>query len=78
MVHCDHIILGEIVDISIPVDPTNNRTKGFAFVEFTNRNAAVKAIAELNGTKYKGREIILDNAVGKDKYVANKPQKEQK
>jgi nucleolar protein 4 len=53
----------------MPINPTNNKSKGFAFVEFKNKNHAVNAIQSLNGTKFKGREIILDSAVGKDRFV---------
>lgn len=63
------ILIGTILDINIPVNPTNNKTKGFAFVEFANRNDAFNAIKTLNGTKYKGRDIILDSAVGKDRFL---------
>lgn len=45
--------------------------KGFAFVQFTNKEDAEKAIKELNGSKYKGRTIAVDFSVPKDKYVEN-------
>jgi RNA recognition motif-containing protein len=61
--------LGQIEDINIPINPTNNKGRGFAFVEFVNRNSALNAIRKLNGTTYKGRQIILDSAVGKDKFA---------
>ncbi|KAL4435734.1 hypothetical protein ABPG74_018285 [Tetrahymena malaccensis] len=59
---------GEIIEISIPVNPSTNKSKGFAFVQFANKNCALKAINELNGTQWKGRNIVLDLAVSKQEF----------
>lgn len=31
---------GEIIDVAIPINPANNKPKGFCFVEFANKNCA--------------------------------------
>jgi RNA recognition motif-containing protein len=47
-------------------------SKGFAFVEMSNRNECLKAIKMLNGTLYKGRTIVLDMAVSKENFMTEK------
>mmetsp|Transcript_467 Transcript_467/g.434 ORF Transcript_467/g.434 Transcript_467/m.434 type:complete len:106 (-) Transcript_467:342-659(-) len=59
---------GEIIDINIPLNPKNNKSYGYAFVEYSHKNNALKAINDLNDTKYKGRTILLDLSVGKQTY----------
>ena len=45
--------------------PLKKCARGFAFVEYTNKNMCLKAIKELNATNYKGRTIVVDMAVCK-------------
>ncbi|OQR98459.1 hypothetical protein ACHHYP_08566 [Achlya hypogyna] len=45
------------------------RSRGFGFVQFKNQLDAEKAIAELNGLKFKGRDIVVDYAVSKSEYL---------
>ena len=35
---------GEIIDVHIPQNPDGKGSRGFAFIEFKNRNNALKAI----------------------------------
>ena len=56
---------GEITDVQIPMHPLKKCARGFAFVEYTNKNMCLKAIKELNATNYKGRTIVVDMAVCK-------------
>ena len=62
---------GEICDVNIPVDPSTNRPRGFAFVEYVNKNSALKAITDLNKIKWKGREIEVGLSVDKRRYLPN-------
>ena len=68
---------GEIVDIHIPQNPDKKGSRGFAFVEFANRNFALKAIKDLNGTNFKGRTIVLDESVSKEKYLESRVNQEE-
>jgi len=36
---------GEIVEVNLPLDPSTNKAKGFAFIQFANKNCALKAIS---------------------------------
>jgi len=47
----------------LPLNPNNNKSKGFAFVQFEDTKHANTAIAKLNNSNFKGRNIILDSAV---------------
>lgn len=35
---------GDIQEINLPLNPATNKSKGFAFVQFENKNQALKAI----------------------------------
>lgn len=59
---------GNIIDVSVPLNPENNLNKGFGFVEFKAREDARKAIEALNGKNYKGRMIAVDFAMSKRQY----------
>lgn len=66
---------GEIAEINIPLNPSTNRHRGFAFVQFSSKNSAGKAVAELNGTKWKGRVIGVALAEDKRQYELKNPSK---
>ncbi len=54
---------GEVASVKIIMDKFTGRSKGFGFIEMPNAPEAVKAIKALNGSKVKGREIIVNEAV---------------
>lgn len=70
----------------MPINPATNQSKGFAFVEYDNKNTALKAISvnieifseflrflkELNGTQFRGRTIAVDLSVEKRRFEAQK------
>ena len=53
---------GEVSSCKIVKDKMTNRSKGFAFVEMPNDDEANAAIAALNGTDVKGRNISVNEA----------------
>lgn len=53
---------GEVTSVKIVMDRETGRSKGFAFVEMTEQNAADKAIAQLDGKDIEGRNIKVNIA----------------
>ncbi|PIR93661.1 RNA-binding protein [Candidatus Falkowbacteria bacterium CG10_big_fil_rev_8_21_14_0_10_39_11] len=53
---------GAVEDAVVIMDKMTGRSKGFGFVTFTNDEDADKALAELNGSELKGREIVVNEA----------------
>lgn len=53
---------GEIQQVRIMTDRDTGKSRGFAFVEMTDDEAAVKAIAELNGKEFGGRALTINEA----------------
>ena len=48
------------------IDRETDRPKGFAHIEFTTRQAAERAVKELNGMEVLGREMRADHAMERD------------
>jgi cold-inducible RNA-binding protein len=53
---------GEIARIQLMTDRDTGRSRGFAFVEMANDDAAAKAVAELNGKEVDGRALNVNEA----------------
>lgn len=67
--------------VRMPVEDPDNadalgRSRGFGFVQFRGIDDARVAVEKLNGVKIKGREMIVDFALAKSKYLEQ--QKTQK
>jgi RNA recognition motif-containing protein len=54
--------LGKVVDAVVISDRYSGRSKGFGFVEMSTEDEAKKAIDELNGKEFKGRELVVNEA----------------
>ena len=69
----DHIAneIGPVDNIEIIFDKNSGKSKGFAFVEMEEKNCAVQAIEQLDGTEFQGRKM----KVSKAKPIVPKPQK---
>src|ERR1051325_5520272 len=52
---------GGLERVNIVTDPTGN-PRGFAFVDFTKKEDADRAIAELNGSSMGGRQLNVSEA----------------
>jgi RNA recognition motif-containing protein len=59
---------GKIEQVNIPINNTNNLNKGFAFVEYSTRAEALKAVEGMNGQKYKGRTVAIELSLPKGRY----------
>lgn len=53
---------GDIQRISLPVDRETGRMRGFAFVELADEASEDKAIGELDGAEWLGRQLRLSKA----------------
>lgn len=56
---------GTVSSAKVVKDRETGRSKGFGFVEMEDDEAAAKAIAELNGTEFKGRQLVIKEALQK-------------
>ena len=57
---------GQVEEAKIISDRATGRSKGFGFVEMTNREEGEKAIEALNGKEVQGRSIKVNEARPKE------------
>jgi RNA recognition motif-containing protein len=53
---------GKVSRVSLPTDRETGRKRGFAFVEMEDEDQEDKAIADLDGAEWLGREIRVNKA----------------
>jgi len=53
---------GVVVSARVATDRDTRQSRGFAFVEMESKEAADKAIAELDGKDFEGRQIVVNVA----------------
>ena len=53
---------GQVDSCKLNTDRDTRKSKGFAFVEMADDEAAKKAIAELNGAELDGRTMVVKEA----------------
>ncbi|HEY2720608.1 MAG TPA: RNA-binding protein [Chitinophagaceae bacterium] len=63
---------GEVSSAKVILDKFSNRSRGFAFVEMPDDQAAQKAIQELDGATVDGRSIKVSIARPKEKTSDNR------
>ena len=54
---------GEVSSARIITDRETRRSRGFGFVEMPDDAAGQKAIDELNGAEYEGRQMVVKEAI---------------
>ena len=54
---------GTVDSVKLIIDRDTRRSKGFAFVEMPETSEAQKAIRDLNGANYEGRQMIVKEAL---------------
>ena len=53
---------GKVAGVRLIQNRFNGKSKGFGFVEMTDRAEAEKAIRAMNGREFKGRKIVANEA----------------
>ena len=53
---------GEVTEAVVISDRYSGRSKGFGFVTFAEEESAKKAVSEMNGKEFDGREIKVNEA----------------
>ncbi|MCB9539578.1 MAG: RNA-binding protein [Myxococcales bacterium] len=53
---------GEITEAKVITDRETGRSRGFGFVTFTDSDAAMNAISEMDGTSIDGRSVKVNEA----------------
>jgi RNA recognition motif-containing protein len=53
---------GEVSSVNIVIDKVTNRSRGFAFIDMKDSQAAEKAIRELNGLTLDNRTIKVNES----------------
>jgi RNA recognition motif-containing protein len=54
--------IGKIDSVAVVTDKFSGQSRGFGFVQMADSNEAARAIAELDGTELKGRNIKVNEA----------------
>src|SRR3954463_16773195 len=54
--------IGAVESATVVEDRETGRSRGFGFVEMANQEDGEKAIAEINGTQFGGRDIKVNEA----------------
>lgn len=53
---------GEVTSVKVITDKYSGQSKGFGFVVMENKNEAIQAIQELNGSNIDNRDITVNEA----------------
>jgi RNA recognition motif-containing protein len=53
---------GSVLNVNIITDRITNQSRGFAFVEMEDSEAADTAISEINDMEFKGRQLKVNEA----------------
>ena len=54
--------VGEVVEVFVPTDRATGRPRGFAFVEFSEKDSADQAIQRFDGYELGGRNLRVSEA----------------
>ena len=65
--------VGEPTQIVLPVDRETGRPRGFAFVDYAERNVAEEAVRRFNQQPFKGRPLAVSEARPREERPAGAP-----
>jgi len=51
---------GTVTNVRLVYDRETNRPKGFGFCEFADEQGASRAVSELNGRDFNGRQLLVN------------------
>lgn len=54
--------IGQVTDAKVIMDRFTNRSRGFGFVTYANKDDANRAIDQMNGVEVDGRNVRVDTA----------------
>ena len=57
---------GEVTEVRLIMDKFSGKSKGFGFIEMPSKDEAEKAINELNGKDFNGRDLTVNVAKPKN------------
>lgn len=60
--------VGEVIEVSIPIDRNTGRPRGFAFVAFADEAAAAQAVEKFDGYMFQSRSIRVNEAEERQPY----------
>ena len=63
---------GDVQGVKLITDRETGRAKGFGFVTMNNDDEANKAIEELNGKEFEGRELRINEAKPREERPRNR------
>ena len=61
---------GEVTSVRLPLD-FEGRVRGFGFIEYNDEETAQKALENINGYEYEGRQLRAEEASGPRNYEGN-------
>ena len=53
---------GAVTSVNLMLDKTTGKSRGFAFVEFADADAAQRAIEQLHNKEFQGRQLTINVA----------------
>jgi cold-inducible RNA-binding protein len=53
---------GTVTSVNLMLDKTNGKSRGFAFVEFADAEAAQRAIEQFHNKEFQGRQLTINIA----------------
>ncbi|KAL8972942.1 MAG: hypothetical protein Q9197_002554 [Variospora fuerteventurae] len=63
--HFERLDYGRIEEVHVPIDHQSGKNKGFAYVQYSDRKAATKALQDLDGKAFQGRLLHVIHAAAK-------------
>ncbi len=64
---------GEVTSCKIITDRDTGRSKGFGFVEMSDKASAQEAIEQLNGKTVEGRDLVVNEARPREERPKRRP-----